>query len=119
MTGKQRRALQNVLSYCDEGFNPSAGAVRMFFDHSDKGIRLRAEQSQDYNEYTHLLMGHHLMSGAQREMWLEGHLSGDYPLGLLVGDYIRDIGESRIKYNSRIHSFRQVLRLYNEYRGIV
>ena len=37
-----------------------------------------------------LKLAHKLASGLQVELWLEGHFSGDFPLGLLLNGMIRD-----------------------------
>ncbi len=89
LTGKQRRGLKVILSFAPRDFQPSAQAVEWFFARSDRGLKVEWSASSDYNDYTGILLAHHMMSGAQENMWLDGHISLDFPLGVLV-QYIMD-----------------------------
>ena len=78
MTTKQAWALRRLMAYHVGTISPAD--VQAYLDYTDHG---RGNGGP-------LMLAHALMSGAQRNMWLEGHFSGDYPLGCVLQDYLRD-----------------------------
>ena len=111
LSGKQRQALQRTLAYADKGFCPLTEAITMFFNYTDKGREAPYSRSQEYFDYCHLLLAHHLASGTQQEIWLDGHLAGDYPLGLVLQDYL-------IEHDfTRVPAFRDAWRLHRYLLG--
>jgi hypothetical protein len=98
MTTGRQSALDKVLSFEEITFDPCIEAVEWYFCYTERGEKPEYSLAPWYADYARILMAHHLMSGAQREMWLEGHRSGDYPLPLLCLDYLSEDVHPRKRY---------------------
>lgn len=87
MTKGRRSALRKVLAFTDDGFEPTVKGIELFFKRSENGETPTYEDTDDYKSYAQLLLGHHMLSGAQIAIWGEGHATGDFPLGVLLQNY--------------------------------
>ncbi len=111
LTGKQRRALREVIAFAPDSLYPTSQAVAWFFARSDRGVTPAWENSKHYRDYTSLLMAHHMMSGAQETMWIEG--MEDYPLGLVLQDYVARGMINPGWWERKLPAYRRLLDLYN------
>ena len=114
LTPHQQKALLRVLAFAPDNFSPSNRAVRLFFDKTDRGIEPSSQElAADQIAYSELLLAHHFVSGTQRQMWLDSHLQGDYPLGLLVRDIYKEVLESTgIKRQKCVIVYREAAKLW-------
>lgn len=81
--------MRKILAFTDNDFAPTLRGIELFFNRSEHGETPIYEATDDYTSYAQLLLGHHMLSGAQIAIWGEGHASGDFPLGIILADYER------------------------------
>jgi hypothetical protein len=90
ITSKQRTVLKRSIAFCQDDFNPTDEGIMQFFAYVDKGKLIEHPDAITLLDAWRISNVKRNGLSLQQEMWLDGHLNGDFTLGNISLYYLAD-----------------------------